>query len=365
MVSAKKILKNLPLYENKYFEITENQSVSDIMSAIKNCHNDFADHYDLIAQYFIDLNLDIYETCFNIFDFLKENTDYFQESEKEQKVMSPSAILTTKKIDCKNYALFSCGILDAINRTRILKIPYCYRFVSDNIFKSEPGHVFCVAFPGTDEEIYIDPIPQVQYFNQKINYYYSTDKKYKKMSLYKVSGIEDTKIPIIGLSANDVKGIIDIASSIFTSRPNPNDWVGWDRQDRDTNQWYGSSVRGWVINDGDSIENEAVNIASYIKANGIEALVNSGHPVTVYGTGWRDVTLEEIADKFRRGGLVSEAQALLNKYQDIINSNMKKNSGSGFNILNAPESQKGSTNILWTVGIALGAILFIFKKGKK
>lgn len=186
MVNVETILQVLPPYKNKYAPVTDNQTVNDIIKAIKNCHYDFSADYDKIAKYFIKDTP--YKTCKGLFDFLRKNTDYFIESEEEQTVKSPSAILNTGLIDCKGFALFSCGVLDAINRTGLQKIPYCYRFVSDSIFNMTPNHVFCVAFQNTDQEIYIDPIPQVESFNQPITYYFSQDKKIKAMSLFKVSG---------------------------------------------------------------------------------------------------------------------------------------------------------------------------------
>lgn len=192
MISKQKILAALPPFDGTYELLADDQTVEDIMQGIKSCHKEFAGDYDLIYQYFIGSTP--YQTCKNIFDFLRNSSFYYVEDEMSQTVRSPGGIVAmgaTDGIDCKNYALFAGGILDAINRSGKQKIPYVYRFASDKFLDPSPCHVFIVAFPGTDQEIYIDPIPPVKTFNQRIKFYYQTDKKFHAMSLYKISGIGD------------------------------------------------------------------------------------------------------------------------------------------------------------------------------
>jgi hypothetical protein len=102
---------------------------------------------------------------------------------------SPAAIIapgTTS--DCKNYSLFTGGILDALNR-KGAKIPWVYRFSSYRLLDKMPQHVFVVMYPGTNKEIWIDAV--LPYYNQHKQYYYKTDRKVKNMSLIALSGIED------------------------------------------------------------------------------------------------------------------------------------------------------------------------------
>ena len=378
MINKETILNALPKFENKYFCLAETQSVKDIMSGIKTAHIEFAPDYDNIAGYFIRPTTE--QTAKAIFDFLKNNTVYEMESDRQQTVKSPGAILETNKIDCKHLSLFAGGILDAINRLGEMKIPYVYRFVSDNIMSTDPTHVFVVVNPGTNKELFIDPIPQVKNFNNRINYYYSTDKKYKTM-LYKVSGAmngfaddalnftnKSTKAVTkagtdIAADIDALKSVFNLFSNLFSNRPNPNDWQGWDAQDRKNGQWDGSSTRGWVLNDGDSVSNEAVNIASYIKAYGLKRLTSSGHPTTVQGTGWRDVTIAEIADKFRRGGLFDEAKGL-----EEIQSKFEKAGGeTALTAYGNPPNTgtiKANTNMYLTFGLIGAALFFLLKKPK-
>jgi uncharacterized Zn ribbon protein len=166
---------------------------------------------------------------------------------------------------------------------------------------------------------------------------------------------------------------VEFITSLFKNKPNPNDWQGWDEQDRNNGQWDGSSVRGYVLNDGDSVENEALNIVSYIKSKGIEKLVKSGHPVTVQGTGWRDVTIDEIINKIERGGFKEEAEYIKNAYKDFayvvpqtVTVPVVPNIIAPAEVLDiqTKEPAKASTNILFTVAI-IGVALFALSKIKK
>ena len=183
------ILSKLPVYTGKVNVISEDQTVRDIINGVKYCHNKYSGDYDKIGDYFIKNTPE--ETCENIFDFLRASSFYYVEGDDKQTLRSPSAILSTGKtigIDCKNYALFIGGVLDAINRTGKQYIPFVYRFASDKLFDSTPNHVFIVAYPGTDNEIWVDPIPEVGYFNEKLTYYSYTDKNFSKMALQIISG---------------------------------------------------------------------------------------------------------------------------------------------------------------------------------
>jgi hypothetical protein len=104
-------------------------------------------------------------------------------------IKSPSAILYTGKTtgsDCKNYSLFTAGVLDALNRMGF-PINWTFRFASYRMFDKMPHHVFVVINPDTNKEIWVDPV--LNGFDYKKQYYYKTDKKPKNMSLIALSGI--------------------------------------------------------------------------------------------------------------------------------------------------------------------------------
>jgi len=164
--------------------IVKNQDVNDIMKTMIDQHNQHKKDYDKICHLFIRENE--VKTLKAIFDFLKNNVKYRIESGDAQKVKSPGAIVytgSTTGSDCKGYASFINGCVDAINRTGKMKIPFCYRFANYRIIDSTPQHVFSVAYPGTSNEIWIDPV--LPFFDQKKKYYNKIDK----MPLYTVSGL--------------------------------------------------------------------------------------------------------------------------------------------------------------------------------
>jgi hypothetical protein len=64
--------------------------------------------------------------------------------------------------DCKGYALFIGGVLDALKRQGE-KINWAFRFASYNLLKKKPYHVFIVVFYN-GSEIYVDPVfPKFDY----------------------------------------------------------------------------------------------------------------------------------------------------------------------------------------------------------
>jgi hypothetical protein len=172
---------------NKVIKI--NQSVGDIISGILNTHNYWKNDYDIICLNFNEKTP--YLIGKKIFDFLKNHTHYVIESDNQQTLRSPAAILklgSDKKIglDCKSYSLFIGGVLDALNR-KGKNINWCYRFASYKFTDKLPHHVFVVINPGSSKEIWIDPV--LPLFNEKKQYFYKVDRKPKNMALVQVSGI--------------------------------------------------------------------------------------------------------------------------------------------------------------------------------
>jgi len=155
-------------YKGEKKMVVKNQDVDDIMKTIIDEHQNHRKDYDKICHLFIRENE--VKTLKALFDFLKNHVKYRIESGDEQKVKSPGAIVYTGKTtgsDCKGYASFINGCIDAINRTGKMKIPFCYRFANYRIIDSTPQHVFAVAYPGTSGEIWIDPV--LPFFDQKKN----------------------------------------------------------------------------------------------------------------------------------------------------------------------------------------------------
>jgi hypothetical protein len=209
MISKNIILGILPPFQNKQNVILENQNVSDIITGILNTHKKYAKDYDKIYQYFIGEDLE--QTGRNIFDFLKTNVPYFIESNEFQYLKSPASIISTKG-DCKSYALFACGVLQAFARNKNPDLEVYYRFASYDPFNKTPEHVYCVV-KEYGQEYWIDPV--LDRFNQRKEPYFYKDKKLNTMALVGLSGIDNS-------NQNDQMGSIDwgnIISTAFSSAP--------------------------------------------------------------------------------------------------------------------------------------------------
>lgn len=156
------VLARLPPYEDKVTPIVDNQTTHDIVKAVIDCHLDEKKNYDKIADLFDAPTGE--EIGFKCWKFLKNNVSYNAEKEELQLVRTPTAIVFTGRIlgaDCKNYSLFTGGIIDALNR-RGAGIKWCYRFAAyleyGIIYNRVLRHVFVVLYPGTKDEIWVDAV---------------------------------------------------------------------------------------------------------------------------------------------------------------------------------------------------------------
>jgi hypothetical protein len=156
-------------------------------------------------------------------------------------------------------------------------------------------------------------------------------------------------IPVVGVDTKDVADVVTVISDLFSNKPNPNDWMGWDAADINIGAPKGTNALQWVILDGDSVQNEALNIVQYIKANGTKNLIG-------YSTWFkRDITIDDIANKIARGGYPQEAAAI---------KAAAKPSLTNLFAPSAPGSTKAGMNIWLTLGLA-GAAIFLITKMKK
>lgn len=191
MIDANFILSKLPAYIGKSEVITSNQTVADIKRAILKSFELDKKQYASIAPYFVGNT--VKDTCLNVWNFLRDNVINITEGIEVQSVKSPAAIIATGKTtgsDCKNYALFTAGILDAINRSGLQKIPIAFRFAKYQQFDgSYLDHVFVVVYPKRKNEIWIDCIKDVPYFDYRRLPDFYTDKIINSMALVRVAGL--------------------------------------------------------------------------------------------------------------------------------------------------------------------------------
>lgn len=186
MVDRYDLLDRLPAFENKKNILLHNQEVGDIIQGLLVNHNLYKKHYDKICNFFIGVNNR--HTAHKIWKFLKNNVRYKIESDKEQLLKSPAAILQPGLTsDCKNYSLFSGGILQALQRQG-KRINWCYRFSSYDLTNSTPQHVFVVIDPDTNKEVWLDAV--LPGFDEHKQYYYKIDKK-PNMALVALAGVDN------------------------------------------------------------------------------------------------------------------------------------------------------------------------------
>jgi hypothetical protein len=178
-MNARILMGRLGPFKNRREMLVADQSTGDIIEAILKAHELHAQDYSKISSFFSAATKR--QTAQKIFNFLKNNVKYRIEPGSKQTVKSPAAILATGYGDCKHYSLFAGGILQNLN------IPFAYRFASYKLLDKQPQHVFVVVNPGTNKEIWIDPV--VGEFDYKKPYTYAIDKK---MALYSISGIGAT-----------------------------------------------------------------------------------------------------------------------------------------------------------------------------
>jgi hypothetical protein len=196
------LLGKLTPFSNQRRLLINEQQVKDIVSAMLEAHKTYASEYDKISDNFYSGNA--VQTAKKLFQFLKKNVKYTIDSEASQKIMSPSAIISIGKNDCKNYALFIVGILDSLRRKGYFTNKVFYRFASYRLLDEIPHHTFAVVLDDQGNEIFVDPV--LSSFNERKTYFHKIDKT-PKMSLYSVSGIFTKKPKPAATAKIDTTGI--------------------------------------------------------------------------------------------------------------------------------------------------------------
>jgi hypothetical protein len=152
--------------------------------------------------------------------------------------------------------------------------------------------------------------------------------------------VSDTGLPF----AQTAGQLINTLSALFASKPNPNDWMGWEALDRSVGQPVGTQVQNWVMMDGDSVQNEALNIVQWIKNKGIDSVLADNWATKArYGRG---PSISDIADKLSRGGFPQEAAQFLEANKPSL----------------IPGTSRAGSNMLVTIALIGAAAFFLLKK---
>lgn len=342
MVNDAVLLSKLPPFKNEQRLIADNQSTNDIVKGILLAHDHYADQYKRIAPYFVGNTAK--QTIENIFDFLKSHVRYVIEPGIKQTIKSPAAIISTgaRGSDCKNYSLFTAGILRAINRLGLQNIPYAFRFAGYRFGSDEIEHVFIVAWPGTKKETWIDPVLR-NLDNREKWPNITKDYKFNDMALYGISGInQHNRVGFIDpATLTAISAGLNQVSKLFAKRPNPNDWKRWQP---------GDAIH-WTLNDGDSVQNEAHNIQQYLANN-----LNNDLVLQQY---WSKVKTRDLQSKFQRAGARQEDLQAFVQSQPKPAGLFSSGGGGGSLFTQNNGATRAGSNMWLTLGL-IGAAAAIF-----
>jgi hypothetical protein len=194
MVTAEQVYRKLPKVNMRKVMTKANQSTNDIIQQVLSQHKDNLHQADKIAYLFDGGTAK--DTCQNIWNFLKYQVPYKVEPATSQSTKTLSRIVYDAMNgggnDCKHYAGFTGAILDSLG------YKFKYRFAGYSQYISMPTHVYCVCNDGGNE-ILIDAV--ISGFDVEKPYKFKIDKK---MSLYKLSGIDDIQ---------EIGGVLDSIKS--------------------------------------------------------------------------------------------------------------------------------------------------------
>lgn len=202
MPNIKEVYSLLKPADNKQVMTVANQSTNDIILQVLKQHKSNAIEAKKIAHLFDGGNL--YSTCEIIWNFLKYQVPYSVEPSEKQSTKTLSRILfdaiNNKGNDCKHYSSFTGAILSALGYNS----DFVYRFAGYSNYHNTPTHVYVVA-RDVDGKIYCDAV--INGFDIEKPYKIKIDKK--PMSLYSLSGVDDTLIlePQVGGIFKKIKSV--------------------------------------------------------------------------------------------------------------------------------------------------------------
>ena len=335
MVNRDLLIGKVSPFMGKKEMLVANQDTVDIIDALISNHYKYSKEYDKIFSYFDGGNVE--ETAFNVWQFLKDQFKYTIEPEKMQILRSPAAIFASNMvgIDCKGYATFANGIMDAYRRKTGKNFDVYYRFASYDPYDKIPQHVFAVV-KEKGVEYWIDPV--LDQFDEKKQPYYYKDKKIKNMALVAMSGISNRMGDMaMDLSSND--GTFDPSS-------------------------FDSSFVDNTISTGDSYINTMPDTG--LTYSGGQYYDQSGAIVDQSGNLPTNVTAPTVPSTSTSwfDSILKSAPSIITALNPTA-ARSQSNISAGQNISNkqvAPSSTGISTNTIFLIGAAGLAIYFLTKK---
>jgi hypothetical protein len=159
-MNRRDLLAILPPDKGKEETIVGDQDVDDIMQEVLDAHQKFRKDYDRIAGQFAQGPVEK-----RLYDWCRQNLRYIVESIQLQTTTSPTVLMQRGYCDCKGYAGFIAGVLDALNRKYKGHYDWCFRFgVYENLYEHN-WHVFVVVRHPDGSDTWIDPV--LEGFNRR------------------------------------------------------------------------------------------------------------------------------------------------------------------------------------------------------
>lgn len=193
--------------QNKQVLLKDTYRTDDIVKAVFRCYEACNSQVKQFAPALRGAT--IYETCRNIWNFLKRNIAYRIDPPGDQFIKEPARVWADKYCDCKSYSIFIASLL------KHLGIRGVFRFVSYDA-DPQPTHVYIVVRSRGRDIIIDDVMPR---FDAEKKYTYKKD--YPMSGLYRVSGlppapatrprVSSVSLPVMGCcdSAPAVSGLLD------------------------------------------------------------------------------------------------------------------------------------------------------------
>lgn len=147
-MTREKLSRALPRPQYKDEKIVEFQQSGDIARALRRAEFNSRAHSKKLAPFF--KTTDDAKTCKRVWIWLRENIVYEREPKKRQTAKEINRFVYEGFGDCKHYATFCVGVLNACG------IPAFFSLISQKReFPNRPNHIYCVAIVD-NEQLVID-----------------------------------------------------------------------------------------------------------------------------------------------------------------------------------------------------------------
>ena len=161
----------IPLPKNIQTIYFNDGDTEDIIGVIEKVDRD-SERNKYTKDFAIQLeDTDEFLTCYNIWQFVKNNIRYAADKSGHEVVQYPNYLFYNGKGDCKSFSILTGDLLRNVHNG---KIDFRYRFISQDPFDKIPKHVYVVATLSDGYECVLDAV--YSQFDREPYRYYKTDR---------------------------------------------------------------------------------------------------------------------------------------------------------------------------------------------